>query len=204
MSARIRSSGRSRSSKTAHGGWLAPIVRSVLALSARRLANLEASSERHSTRSPAAMQWREAGMSRRLLQVVSALIGLLTVTLGGIQVFFGSQSPMYSGMMLPSSVILDSNLRFFGGVALGLGVVLLLIVPRIERYTLVFAAVWLCTFFGGLGRAVSWIQLGRPPGPFVLFTIIELVGAPLFILWQRDVASRRAADPGVFGRSAGR
>jgi Domain of unknown function (DUF4345) len=39
-------------------------------------------------------------------------------------------------------------------------------------------------FIGGIGRLVSNISLGRPRNPFVAFTAIEIVGAPLFIWCQ--------------------
>jgi hypothetical protein len=29
---------------------------------------------------------------------------------------------------------------------------------------------------------------GNPPAPFVFFTLLEIVGAPLFIYWQHQVA----------------
>lgn len=127
-------------------------------------------------------------MSRRLLQLVNAAVGLLTVGLGAMQVGWGARSPLYRGLELPASAVLDSNLRFFGGLGLGLGLVLLLVTPRIERQGSVFAVAWFCTFLGGVGRAVSWIDLGIPPAHFVVFTLLELAGAPAMVAWQRRVA----------------
>lgn len=41
---------------------------------------------------------------------------------------------------------------------------------------------------GGIGRLISLAVLGLPWPPFVGFTVLEVVGAPLFIAWQRRVA----------------
>ena len=51
-----------------------------------------------------------------------------------------------------------------------------------------FRVLWVMTFIGGIGRLVSNISLGRPRNPFVAFTAIEIVGAPLFFWWQFKVA----------------
>lgn len=35
---------------------------------------------------------------------------------------------------------------------------------------------------------LSWILVGAPPKPFIGFTLLELIGAPLFMYWQYRVA----------------
>jgi hypothetical protein len=132
-------------------------------------------------------------VERRLLQVINAALAVATVALGGVQLLTGSASPLYAGHDLPPSVVLDSNLRFFGGLVLGIGLVLLLITPRIERYSLLFAVFWGCAFVGGVGRGLSWLVAGPPSAALQAFTVIELLGAPLLIVWQRRVA--RGARP---------
>lgn len=127
-------------------------------------------------------------MSRKLLQVANALVGVATVVLGATQLAFGSDSPLYAAMDLPAGALLDSNLRFFGGLGLGLGLILLWILPTIERRTELFQAVWLCAFLGGVGRALSMVMLGSPPAPLVVFTVLEVAGAPVFVFWQKRVA----------------
>ena len=84
--------------------------------------------------------------------------------------------------------LLDSNLRFFGGVWLGLGVAILWLVPSIEKQGVLFRAIWGAIFLGGIGRLLSIVFLGLPPIPFIGFTALEIIGAPLFIYWQYRVA----------------
>jgi hypothetical protein len=42
-------------------------------------------------------------------------------------------------------------------------------------------------FLGGVGRLLSLLVAGRVPAPFYGAVVLEIVGAPLFILWQRRV-----------------
>jgi uncharacterized protein DUF4345 len=63
-----------------------------------------------------------------------------------------------AGVVLPPSPILDSNLRFFGGIWLGLGLAMLWLVPSIAQQGVLFRA------------------------------LLELVGSPLFIYWQYRIA----------------
>jgi hypothetical protein len=39
-------------------------------------------------------------------------------------------------------------------------------------------------FLGGIGRLLSMLFLGWPPIPFIAFTVLEIVGAPIFVAWQ--------------------
>lgn len=127
-------------------------------------------------------------MNRRGLQLANGVVGLATVALAGMQLALGIESPVYSGLELPAAPALDSNLRFFGGMGLGLGLLLLWILPAIERRTGLYRLFWLCAFAGGLGRALSIAAVGWPPPLLVGITALEVVGAPLFVHWQDRVA----------------
>ena len=129
-------------------------------------------------------------MGRRSLQVAMAVLGVIHVATG-IVTMFGLSDPIYASAGLPANALLDSNLRFFGGLWLVLGLSIYWLIPRIERQTVLFRLLWLMIFAGGIGRLVSMVFLGLPPLPFVGFTALEIIGAPLFIAWQ----SRIANDP---------
>jgi hypothetical protein len=48
--------------------------------------------------------------------------------------------------------------------------------------------IWGAIFVGGIGRVLSIGLTGTPPAPFLFFTLLEMLGAPLFIYWQHRVA----------------
>jgi Domain of unknown function (DUF4345) len=122
-------------------------------------------------------------MSRRILQVLTAILGLIPFATGMLAMT-GVDDPVYASLGMPRSPVLDSNLRFFAGVWLGLGIALLWLIPSIERQSTLFRAVWGAVFLGGIGRLLSITLIGLPPLPVIGFTALEIIGAPLFIYWQ--------------------
>ena len=135
-------------------------------------------------------------MSKLTLQIVMGLLGIIPVVTGLLGLL-GVEDPFYVAVSVPPIVLLDTNLRFYSGVWLGLGLALYWLIPTIERQTVLFRAIWAMIFIGGLGRLLSMILLAWPPAAFVAFTALEIVGAPLFIWWQSRVANyepRRVDD----------
>lgn len=129
-------------------------------------------------------------MSRRFLQIINGLIAILTIVLATMSIIFGVNSPIYDGADIPMLPVLDSNLRFFGGIGLGIGLILLWITPTIEKHTVLFRTLWLCAFLGGLGRIISMIVVDYPPTPMMIFTFIEVPLVPILIYWQWKVSLR--------------
>ncbi|MCC8961039.1 DUF4345 domain-containing protein [Bradyrhizobium sp. Pear76] len=126
-------------------------------------------------------------MGRRALQIATVLLALVPI-LTGIITMLGVSDPLYASSGVPALPVLDSNLRFFGGLWFGLGLALLWLVPRIESESVLFRVVWGGIFLGGIGRLLSMAMVGTPPLPFVGFTALEVIGAPLFVYWQHRVA----------------
>jgi hypothetical protein len=122
-------------------------------------------------------------MSKKPLQIVTALLSLIPL-LTGIAGLFGLADPLYASYGIPAAAVLDSNLRFFAGVWLGLGFAMLWLVPKIESQTVLYRVIWGAIFLGGVGRILSMLFAGSPPRPFIAFTVLEIVGAPLFVIWQ--------------------
>jgi len=129
-------------------------------------------------------------MNKKKLQIISVILALIP-TITGFIGLTGINDPIYEKISKPNNILLDSNLRFFSGVWLGLGIAFFTIVRRIETETKIFRVVWCCIFFGGIGRLLSIIFIGIPPSPFIGFTVLEVVGAPFFIFWQNMIAVKK-------------
>jgi hypothetical protein len=126
-------------------------------------------------------------MNKFNLQIAMGLVGIIPVTTGLLGMM-GVDDPVYVAAGVPPIVLLDTNLRFFSGAWVGLGLALYWLIPTIERQTVLFRVLWGMIFIGGIGRLLSVVMLGRPPVAFVAFTAIEIVGAPFFIWWQARVS----------------
>jgi len=68
--------------------------------------------------------------------------------------FSGLSDPIYALPCPPAKNLLDSNLRFFSGVWLCLGLAMHWLIPRIEKQTALFRVIWGIIFLGGVGRAI--------------------------------------------------
>ena len=83
-----------------------------------------------------------------------------------------------------------SHYRYLSGLFLGLGLVLLYCVPRIEARTARFR--WACAAIiaGGLARALGLAMGDGPTLGHKLALAAELGIVPLLILWQARIARR--------------
>ena len=100
--------------------------------------------------------------SRRALQVNLGVLGIIPIATGLVG-FLGLGDPLYVHFGVVPNVVLDSNLRFFSGLWLGVGVTLYAILPRIEAHGVTYRALWGMIFLGGIGRLLSLLSAGRPP-----------------------------------------
>jgi hypothetical protein len=95
-------------------------------------------------------------MSKRSLQIATGVLGSIPVVAGVIGMA-GLSDPIYVSAGLPANALLDSNLRFFSGVWLGLGLALYWLIPKIEKQTVLFRVIWGMIFIGGVGRLISML-----------------------------------------------
>lgn len=133
-------------------------------------------------------------MSKRALQGATFILALVPVVTGTLGLL-GLDDPLYGGAGLPREATLDSNLRFYAGVWLGLGLAALWVIPHIERKTVLFRLLWLMIFIGGIGRIASLVFVGAPLPPFIGFTALEVIGALAFIWWQSKIAKEAKLAP---------
>ncbi|MGD1855120.1 MAG: DUF4345 domain-containing protein [Leptolyngbyaceae cyanobacterium] len=108
-----------------------------------------------------------------LLSLIPLLVSLLGVTMG-------------LGRWLSPDMIepqFDSHYRYITGYYLSLSLIAWWIIPTIEKHRTLFHIIGGSIFFGGIGRVLSWLQVGPPDGMSIGFTALELL-FPLLLLWQ--------------------
>jgi hypothetical protein len=134
---------------------------------------------------------------RRALQVAIAVFGLVPVAAGLAGMLIG---PAFAGMgaqgaLSSGGVSLDSHFRYLSGLLLGIGLVFWWAIPAIERRGPLIRVLTLIVVIGGIGRAMSLIELGEPGSLGMRLAIgMELVITPLICLWQRRL-ERKSQPP---------
>jgi len=131
-------------------------------------------------------------MSKKLLQITLVVLGAIPLVTGTLTLLQGVHALDIFGISLPETVtdniILDSEMRFLGGIWTAIGVMVYAIVPTIEQRTLLFRLIATAIILGGIGRLLSLVLIGKPPAMFVALIGLELVGMPLLVLWQSRLA----------------
>jgi hypothetical protein len=127
-------------------------------------------------------------IERRLLQVATGLACLVPLSMGSLSVL--KSAAILRGVTPPLPIDLDSHYRYLSGLLLGIGLVFLASIPRIESRTIVFRTLGFVILVGGLGRLLSLIQEGVPGRGHQFGLVMELVVVPLIVLWQARVARR--------------
>ena len=125
---------------------------------------------------------------RRLLQAATALACLVPLSMGLLSVL--RSAAVLKGMAPPFPVDLDSHFRYLSGLLLGIGLLFLAAIPRIETKGMIFKALGFITVVGGLARLVSLLQVGAPGTGHLFGLVMELGVVPLLVLWQARLAKR--------------
>ena len=134
-----------------------------------------------------------------LLALVPLLTGALNIGLGlQAQGLIGAQlSP--DGFRDP---LLNSQIRFYGAIWFGFGVLLWICLSDINKYALLLRGSLAIVFLGGVGRIASLIQFGFPSEAlstaFVIAVVaIEIIGMPLLLWWHSRVAGKTTPIPEI-------
>jgi hypothetical protein len=127
--------------------------------------------------------------SRRGLQWTLAALAALPVASASGEIVRGPQGvPGGSPDVTPT---VDSAFRYANVFKFAAGLVIWSQLPRVERSpALTFALS--TVFIGGLARLWSWRQRGRPHPVSVAAVVLETVGVPMMIAWQRRISSSRS------------
>ena len=125
-------------------------------------------------------------MSRRLLQICVAVLGLVPVGGGSYGVLYGAAMFADTG----DGAAADSHLRYLSGLLLAIGLGFWSTVPRIETRAARFRLLTALVFVGGLARLLGLVLRGMPTALMLGGLVMELAVAPLLCLWQASIARR--------------
>jgi Domain of unknown function (DUF4345) len=127
-------------------------------------------------------------MNKRVLQTVLAILGLIPILTGGLDLILGARSLRVVGSSMPlgnlNDVVLDSQIRFLAAIWFGVGIILYWVIPSIDKQTTLFRLLMGGIFLGGIGRMSSAVLVGIPPVQFIAVIVLELIGVPILVLWQ--------------------
>jgi hypothetical protein len=123
----------------------------------------------------------------RVLQFLTVALGLVGIGVGLAGFWFGIHNPFYEVHDVGAPAMLDTAIRYYSGVWLGVGAVALWLVPRIAKEATAFRIVWFVVFLGGIGRVISLATVGYAGPMFLFFTFVEVLGSPAIIWWHSRV-----------------
>ncbi len=129
-------------------------------------------------------------MERLFLQIGTALSALVLLGLGISGVILGVQFMHGVG-----TITVDNYFRLLSGMMAGMGIVLLMSIPHVERYRERFGILTFMIVLGGLAELYSVMLHGIPSIGTLFGLFMTLIYAPLLWLLQRHVAKRAALHP---------
>lgn len=129
-------------------------------------------------------------VSKRIMQLIFTLIGILAIytaylgfAYGAVNWYYGfSAEQGYSKGLL----MLDSNMRFYSGLWLGVGIIMLWMIPRVDKDKSTLRVIAIFFFLGGIGRLISILMCGLPSYMYMFFVLLEF-SFPLLTLWQKRI-----------------
>lgn len=124
----------------------------------------------------------------KFVKATTVLLSLIALLTGAMDVIVGVAGQANIGVgaaaAAPFDPVLDSQVRFLGAVWLGLGAIQLVCLGDLKRYGAILQLCFAIVVLGGIGRALSLLQVGQPangvgPAFIVVALAIELVLVPL-------------------------
>lgn len=134
-------------------------------------------------------------MKRMALQILLAISGLLMFfRFGGPALIFGATGPGPFGnrwLLEPTTgtLLLDTDLRFFGAMMIGVGVIFFWAIRRVEAFGLVIYILACAVALGAAARIYARITYGNPGTAGTIPIILESLIPFLLILLTYSVSS---------------
>lgn len=143
----------------------------------------------------------QASVSRRLLQVATALSAVHMLAGGGLYLWRGvaglslfTPSPLPVAYDHPTWAVVDYMFRALSGIWLALGLMMAYVTPSIEKHSAWFTLICVAIFSMGVGRLLSLTHFMPAPGNSLGAMIAELLLPPALLVWQRSVARTFATE----------
>ncbi len=127
-------------------------------------------------------------LERLLLQLAIALGSLVPLLAGAAGMITGPA--MVGGAEGPLPPNFDSHLRYLSGLLCAIGIGFVSCIPHVESKGARFQLLGALVMVGGVGRALSLIDIGPPGTAHRLALGMELGTMPLLMLWQWRIARR--------------
>jgi len=123
-------------------------------------------------------------MSKRLLQITVAVLGLVPLSAGLTGVILGPAA--FAG---PADLTdLNRHFRSISGIFLAVGIAFYTTIPNIQIKTDRFRLLTALVFVGGLARLLSLALDGAPTTPHIIGLFLELGVVPMLAVWQGRIA----------------
>jgi Domain of unknown function (DUF4345) len=126
-------------------------------------------------------------MSRRGLQAILTILGLVAVVFGTLTVFTGGAGVIGGGEV---SASVDSELRFYASWYAAAGVMMLRAVPRVESAGTTIRALCIVLVIAACARVISIMVIGTPHPVFLVLMIVEFAIPVVIVPWQAAIARR--------------
>jgi hypothetical protein len=134
-----------------------------------------------------ALKLSEADVKRVALQILLAIGGLLMFfRFGGPALVFGATGPGPLGNRWlaqgnSATLLLDADLRFFGAMMIGIGVILFWTIPRVQAFPSVVYILACAIAVGAAARIYARIVYGDPGTAGTIPIVLETT-LPVFIV----------------------
>jgi len=125
-------------------------------------------------------------MSKRLLQITVAILGLVPISAGLSGIILGPAA--FGGPA--DTTDLNSHFRYISGIFLAVGIAFYTTIPNIQIKTDRFRLLTALVFIGGLAGLMSLLLDGAPTTPHLIGLFLELGVVPALAVWQGKIGQR--------------
>lgn len=115
-----------------------------------------------------------------VLKYLVVIFGIICVGIALVHIAIG---PSVIPGSIPVNATMDSEDRFYATLFLGFGAALLWCSQNLRERGVLFRALLLIFFLGGVARCISAMQVGAPNEFFQMLWALELVLPPVFWFW---------------------